>query len=220
MELEITIPSELSEITLAQYQKYAKLNFDDNAESSFLMHKTIEAFCNLKLENIAKIKYSDARSIVNHINKLFEPKQELIPTFKMHGVEFGFVPQLDDMTLGEYIDLDENFNDWENMHKAMAVLFRPVTQKKGERYTIEEYDSTKNIEVMKQMPLDVVMGAMFFFYNLNNELLQTTLNFLEEAAEKELTTQQLDSLEKSGVGFKASIRSLKEMFPNLGLSLN
>ena len=58
----------------------------------------------------------------------------------MGGVEYGFIPVLDDMTLGEYVDLDENFTDWDKMHKAMSVLFRPIKLKKGDRYQIEEYD--------------------------------------------------------------------------------
>ena len=69
------------------------------------MHKTVEIFCDLNLKDIAKIKYIYVQEILNDINKLFESKQDLIPTFKMKGVEYGFVPVLDDMTLGEYIDL-------------------------------------------------------------------------------------------------------------------
>ena len=88
MKVEIQIPSSLSEITLEQYQKFAKLNTDENQESSFLMHKTVELFCNLNLKDIAKIKFIYVQEILNDINKLFESKQDLIPTFKMKGVEY------------------------------------------------------------------------------------------------------------------------------------
>ena len=163
MKVEIQIPSSLSEITLEQYQKFAKLNTEENQDTSFLMHKTVEIFCNLNLKDIAKIKYIYVQEILNDINKLFESKQDLKPTFTMKGVDYGFVPVLDDMTLGEYIDLDENFTDWDMMHKAMAVLYRPITLQKGDRYQIEEYDGLEKSELMKQMPLDIVMGCMFFF---------------------------------------------------------
>jgi len=220
MKLQIDIPESLNEITLGQYQKFAKLDILENKDTSFLMHKMIEIFCNLKLENIARIKYSDAAEIVQHINKLFEPKQNLIPTFTLQDVEFGIIPKLDDMTLGEYIDLDENLTDWDNMHRAMSVLYRPITFKKGERYNIEEYEGAINAEALKQMPLDVVMGAMVFFYNLENELAGITLNYLDHQAQTTLTTQQQDSLEENGAGFKASINWLKEMLPTLGRSLD
>lgn len=220
MKVDILVPSSLNEVTLEQYQKFAKINTEDNADTGFMMHKTVEIFCNLDLKDIAKIKYTYVQEILNDINRLFEPKQDLIPTFKMGGVEYGFIPVLDDMTLGEYVDLDENLTDWDSMHKAMAVLYRPITLTKGDRYQIEEYNGLDNAERMKKMPLDVVMGAMVFFYHLNSELLKTTLNFLEQEMDKEMTTQQLQHLGKSGDGIKASMELLKEMLPSLRISLN
>lgn len=220
MKVDILVPSSLNEVTLEQYQKFAKINTEDNADTGFMMHKTVEIFCNLDLKDIAKIKYTYVQEILNDINSLFEPKQDLIPTFKMGGIEYGFIPVLDDMTLGEYVDLDENLTDWDSMHKAMAVLYRPITLTKGDRYQIEEYNGLDNAERMKKMPLDVVMGAMVFFYHLNSELLKTTLNFLEQEMDKEMTTQQLQHLGKSGDGIKASMELLKEMLPSLRISLN
>ena len=220
MKVEIQIPSNLSEVTLEQYQKFTKLNTEANQDSSFLMHKTVEIFCNLNLQDIAKVKFTYVQEILNDINNLFDKKQDLIPTFTHRGIEYGLIPVLDDMTLGEYVDLDENFTDWDTMHKAMAVLYRPVTFKKGDRYQIEEYSGLDNAETMKQIPLDVVMGCMFFFWNLNEELLKTTLNYLNQEIPKELTTEQLQTLVKSGGGINQSMDSLKEMLDDLNISLN
>lgn len=220
MKVEILIPSSLREVTLEQYQKFARINTDDNQDTGFMMHKTVEIFCNLDLKDIAKIKFTSVQEILNDINRLFETKQDLIRTFTIGGKEYGFIPMLDDMTLGEYVDLDENFTDWDSMHKAMAVLFRPVTLKKGDRYQIQDYNGLELAEQMKMMPLDVVMGAMVFFYRLNNELLKTTLNFLEQEVGKEMTTQQQQHLGKNGDGIKASMELLKEMLPSLRISLN
>ena len=220
MKVEIQIPSNLSEVTLEQYQKFTKLNTEENQDSSFLMHKTVEIFCDLNLQDIAKVKFTYVQEILNDINNLFEKKQDLIPTFTHRGIEYGLIPVLDDMTLGEYVDLDENFTDWDTMHKAMTVLYRPVTFKKGDRYQIEEYNGLDNAETMKQIPLDVVMGCMFFFWNLNEELLKTTLNYLNQEIPKELTTEQLQTLVKSGGGINQSMDSLKEMLDDLNISLN
>ena len=220
MKVEIQIPSNLSEVTLEQYQKFTKLNTEENQDSSFLMHKTVEIFCDLNLQDIAKVKFTYVQEILNDINNLFEKKQDLIPTFTHRGIEYGLIPVLDDMTLGEYVDLDENFTDWDTMHKAMTVLYRPVTFKKGDRYQIEEYNGLDNAETMKQIPLDVVMGCMFFFWNLNEELLKTTLNYLSQEIPKELTTEQLQTLGKSGGGINHSMDSLKEMLDDLNISLN
>ena len=220
MKVKIQIPNSLSEITLEQYQKFTKINTEENQDSSFLMHKTVELFCNLNLQDIAKIKFIYVQEIISDINNLFEPKQELVTTFTMDGIEYGIIPVLDDMTLGEYIDLDENFIDWDTMHKAMAVLYRPVSFKKGNRYQIEDYNGLEGAEIMKQMPLNIVMGCMFFFYNLNNELLKTTLNYLSQEIPKQLTTEQLQTLEKSGDGTTASGNYLAQMLKELNISLN
>ena len=215
MKVDILVPTSLSEITLEQYQKFEVLNTDENQDTNFLMHKMVEIFCNLDLKDVAKIKFNSVREILSDLNKLFDTKQDLITKFTLKDVKYGFIPELDEMTLGEYIDLDENFTSWNSMHKAMAVLYRPISIEKGDKYQIEDYEGLKEADTMKQMPLDVVMSSMVFFYRLNNELLQTTLNYLNKEIPKELTMEQRQTLAKSGVGIKASMESLKEMLQNM-----
>jgi len=215
MKVDIYVPTSLSEITLEQYQKFEKINTEDNQDTNFLMHKTVEIFCNLDLKDVAKIKFNSVKSIIDDLNNLFVKSSELIPTFKMGGLEYGFIPVLDDMTLGEYIDLDDTFGGWDTMHKAMSVLYRPITLERNGKYQIEEYKGGDNADDMKRMPLDVVMSAMVFFWNLNNELLQTTLNYLSKELPNQMSTEQHMALAKSGVGIKASMESLKGMLPSL-----
>jgi hypothetical protein len=215
MKVNITIPTNLSEITLQQYQKFNKINTEENQDTNFLMHKTVEIFCNLDLKDIAKIKVHSVKAVLKDIDNIFAEKPNLITTFTLNNIEYGFIPKLDDITLGEYIDLDESFTDWNNMHKAMSVLYRPITMKKDGKYLIEDYNGTDNAETMKQMRLDIVMGAMVFFYHLNNELLQTILNYLNREIPNQMNTEQLQILEKNGDGINQSMDLLKEMLPNL-----
>ena len=212
MKVEINVPDSLNEITLAQYQRFEKLNIEENQGSTFLLQKMVEIFCNLDLKDVAEIKYKSVQEIAVHLNTVFDTKHSLIPTFNLRGVEYGFIPVLDDMTLGEYVDLDENLGDWQSMHKAMSVLYRPITFKKGHKYTIEKYKGMNDI--MKEAPLDVVFSAMVFFWNLNNELITTILNYLQKEVDN-LTTQQKERLEASGVGINQSMESLKGMLPSL-----
>tara|TARA_Y100000114_G_scaffold3522_1_gene2876 strand:+ start:1406 stop:2059 length:654 start_codon:yes stop_codon:yes gene_type:complete len=215
MKVKIQVPTSLSEITLEQYQKFNKINTEENQNTNFILHKTVEIFCGLDLKDIAKIKVHSVKSVIKDIDNVFSEKPDLIPTFKLKGVEYGFIPKLDDISLGEYIDLDDSLTDWETMHKAMSVLYRPVTMRKGDKYLIEEYNGTDDAESMKQMRLDVVMGSIVFFYNLNNELLQTILNYLNREVPNQMNTLQLQTLERSGVGINQSMDLLKEMLPNL-----
>lgn len=214
MKVDIYIPDELSDITLEQYQKFAKLNTEENQNTNFLLHKMVEIFCRLDLKDIARIKFNYVTQIVNDLNNIFNTKTKLIPTFKMKGVEYGMIPKLDDITLGEYIDLDNNISDWETMHKAMAVLYRPIELKKDHRYQIKEYTGEEDAGVFKDMPLDVVMGCLVFFWSLSEELLQITLKYLAKEMKDNLTFQQRQILEESGVGINQSMAWLKEMLPS------
>ena len=214
MKLNIQVPQTLNDVTLGQYQKFAKLNTEENNNTNFLLHKMVEIFCNIDLKDIARIKFTYVQAIINELNKMFDEKTPLVSTFQLHGVEYGFIPKLDDITLGEYIDLDNTLSDWQQMHKAMSVLYRPVTIKKNNRYQVEPYTGDENEDIFLHMPLDVVMGALLFFWNLSNELLQITLNYLSEEMKENLTTQQRQILEQSGAGINQFTESLKGILPN------
>ena len=163
MKIELTIPTDLNEISLGQYQKFIKIA-EDNKNSEFMLHKMIEIFCSVDLKNVAKIKHKDLTEITEKISALFSKKQDLVQRFKIDEIEFGFIPNFDEITSGEYMDLDTYITDWGNMHKAMAILFRPIVKKAGNRYEIADYNGTNEYgDIMKRMPLDAVMGSMVFF---------------------------------------------------------
>lgn len=215
MRVEINIPSGLEDITLEQYQKFNKVNIEDNQDSSFLLHKTVEIFCGLDLKETLKIKFNSVSTIIEKLNGIFKETPKLTTTFTFKGVEYGFIPNLDDMTLGEYVDLDSTFGDWESMHKAMSVLYRPITTKSKGRYLIEDYEGFKNSELFKELPLSIVFGTTVFFYSLSNELLGTTLNFLKRELPESLTSQERHSLERNMDSIKVYTESLKETFYGL-----
>lgn len=214
MKLEIQIPTELNEIKLIQYQKFLSIA-KDNPEGEFLQQKMVQLFCNIDLKDVASIKYSEVNNITNRLGAMFSKDHKLVQRFILGGVEFGFIPNLEEISFGEYTDLDTYINDWDNMHKAMAVLYRPIKQKFKHTYSIEEYNgSITYSDVMKHAPLDAVLGATIFFYNLGNELLRSTLNYLENNQEIQTILNQ-HNLEKDGVGIQASMLLLKETLENL-----
>ncbi len=129
----------------------------------------------------------------------------------------GFIPKLDDMSLGEYVDIEHTISDWQEIHKAMGVLYRPVNFKQKDKYTIAPYKPSDEVrELMREMPMDVVMGAMVFFYNLGIELSRASLSYLEKQIKKMPRTSQLvQALEKNGDGINQFMDSLKETSQNL-----
>lgn len=214
MKLELNIPTHLKEIKLLQYQKFLKVA-KENEESEFLHQKMVQIFCGIDLKDVASIKRKDVATITSNLGELFNSNHKFISRFKIGGAEFGFIPNLDDMTQGEYVDLDTYITDWDEMHKAMAVLFRPITNKVGDRYQIEEYKgSITYSDVMRHAPLDVVLGAVVFFYHLGNELLKSTVNYLEEKQMKTGIASK-HNLEKGGDGTLQSMLLLRETLDDL-----
>lgn len=213
MKVSLYVPEGLNEITLDQYQKFLRLDTEDKP-NSYLFQKVIEIFCNVNLKDIAEFKYSDISSIANEISSMFEQDTPFVPTFTMNNVEYGFIPKLDDMSLGEYIDVDNYFHDWTTMHKAMAVLFRPIKYRKGNKYLIEDYDPDVDKNKMKSMPLNVVLGAKVFFYTIAIELLNHIPNYLS-LHQEDLTLQQKQILARSGDGIRVFTDLLEATFPNL-----
>ena len=217
MKVELTVPSNLSEISLKQYQKFLKLQ-ESNENSYFLQCKMIEVFCNLDAKSVRLLKISDADRVVDIINNMFEAKPDLIRTFKIGGVEYGIIPDLDEISLGEYIDLDTYIGDWQNMQIAMNVLYRPISKKIGNKYLIKEYALDAK-EKLEEIPMDVVLGSIFFLWNLGIDLSKTMVNYLETPQMDSLMQEQI--FQESMDGFKASsLHSLKTILEELKISLN
>jgi len=216
MKIEINVPTSLSEITLGQYQKFLKIA-EENPDGNFLDAKMIEIFCGIPLSDSYKLKVSSVRAITDIITEMLQEKPKQRTFFELNGVEYGFIPDLDEMSLGEYIDLDNNITNWETMQVAMNVLFRPVKIKKANKYSIEDY-MVEGSDDLKQMPLDAVISSIFFLHNLGIELSIHTMNYSQSQTEEGL--QGVQTSEQSGVGINQFTDSLTEILQNLKISLN
>jgi len=217
MKIEVTIPNNLNEITLGQYQKFLSIA-ENNKEGEFLNAKMIEIFCGISLADTYKLKMSSVTAILDILNDMLEQKPQHIVQFKMNGVKYGFIPDLDELSLGEYIDLDNNISKWDQIHIAMNVLYRPIKDSKGNNYNIKDYD-TSDSDKMKNMPLGAAMGSIFFFYNLGLELSRNTILYSNNQAEMEGIREQLTS-QQNGDGTNQFMDSLTEILQNLKISLN
>jgi len=211
MELKVIVPTTLSEITLEQYQRFARLEGDDE----FLTKKALEIFCNVPIDELPNIRFKDISGVSKHLNAMMKEKPSLTQRFTLNGQEFGFIPNLEEITYGEFVDLDSYMTDIQELHKTMSVLYRPVVQRAGKRYAIEKYESAnKYCDEMKQAPMNVVMGSILFFWTLGSELLSSMLTSLEKEMANQ-TTLPNPNLDKGGDGTTLSIHSLKVMLEDL-----
>lgn len=177
--MTIKIPEELNDLTLKQWQEITAIGEDVDKE--FYMYRILNIVYNIKGVKIENIKNYDIELMADAIRTILEQKPVFKNRFMMGDVEYGFIPNFDNITFGELIDLDE-YSEKEDYHKLMSILFRPITKKQtGKRYKIAKY---KGVGDLSGMPLGVALGAVSFFLMLGAQLVSVTLNSLtaEEVA--------------------------------------
>ena len=219
MKLEINVPTTLNEIPLKSYQEFLKVQEGSNDEE-FIAQKMIQIFCGIELKDIVKMKLTSLNELIVHFKNLFEQKPKFQPTFKIGTQEFGFITNLEEISFGEYVDLENNLLKWENYHKAMAVMYRPIKMKFKDKYEIVDYKPMEEMhELMKFTPVDIAISSSIFFWNLGSELLTATLTYLERQIKmnKKVQTSLANklNLENNGVGTSQFMHSLKETLQDL-----
>jgi len=170
LDIQVKVPARLEYISLDKYQRYMQVveNVDKDADegNDFLNLKALEIFCGLELKETYKLPMSAFTSILQQLSLCFSEDTPLVKRFSIRGtdgaiIEFGFHPNLKNISFGEYVDLDNYIGDWKTIHKAMAVLYRPVIGSKKDMYRIEDYEgSDKYADLLKYMPSSIALGAM------------------------------------------------------------
>ena len=193
--MKITVPESIADIKLHQFQKYSILLDRTDLTPDQFNKRKVEIFTGLERNRLDLISQKDYKEIVEQIDIALNQTVEFKHTFFMEDVEFGFIPNLDKITAGEYRDLSLYGVDVNEMHKLMAVLFRPIKKKDilG-NYSIINYEGTERYAmIMKYMPLSIVNGALVFFSSLANELVNYTQKYMtveQVKAEQPSTTLQ------------------------------
>ena len=218
MKIDITLPTDLSEIPLSRYQTFIDMQ-DKSNDEEFIAQKMIQIFCGIELKEVMNIQLKDLNELIVHFTEVFKQKPKLRRHFKLGEHTFGFIPNLEHISFGEYVDIEHNLQDWKTYHKAMAVMFRPIKEKYKDKYSIIEYEPNEDMqELMRFAPLDVAISASVFFWSLGSELLQATLTYLknELTKSKDLTNFRKEfSLENNGVGIHQYMDSLETTLQSL-----
>jgi hypothetical protein len=194
-EVKVILPENARELTVEQYQKFLKVEGDE----TFMTLKALELFANIPLKVAYAMKAEDILDISQHILSIVGGKHPLVKRLSFRGKEYGFVPNLEEMSFGEYIDLDSYLSDMQQLHKTVGVLYRPIVKEKGDLYEIEPYKGTDGYA---DFPLDVALGATLFFYRLSNKLLRDTQTSLEGEKKENLISQPPLTSVESGDGME------------------
>ena len=118
--------------------------------------------------------------------------QSLVVKFKHNKKTYAINPNFDDLTMAEWVDLD-----CDDVLKQISILYRPIKHKLFKKYTIEPYKADISIydDMKEWLTLDIYLGFINFFLNLNKELLNYTLNSLME--DQDLSQEQRKTLQTS-----------------------
>ena len=200
------VPNSLQEITIDNYIKAIDIIENEDVELAVML-RLLNLFSRLSLEQLVEQPLAELDKNYQQIAKVLNEKPKFQKTFFLDGKEYGFIPNLEQMKSGEYIDLTNNLG--KDILAAMAVMYRPITRKFKDVYDIEKYKGTDNKEIFKNAPISVYLGAQVFFWNLTNDLLKLMPQFLEQ----ELTEDQKADLEKNGVG----LSQLSELVESIDL---
>ena len=154
------VPQNLSEITIEKYIK--AINIIENEDVDLgIMLRLLNLFTGKSIEQLMEYPLSELDKNYQHIAKVLNEKPTFENTFFLDGKEYGFIPNLEQMKSGEYIDLTNNLG--KDIIASMAVMYRPITRKYRDVYDIEKYDGTDNKEIFKNASISVYLGAQVFF---------------------------------------------------------
>ena len=188
---EFKLISSWSDVNLETWLKLIEFETGSKTQEA---EGTIAALSDMSKQLINQLSLKDVAVIMEKIAD-FQAGQDssLKKIIEIEGVEYGFHPNLDDITLGEYADLETFIKNGIEQHlpEVMAVLYRKVTEKTDSGvYTIEKYggDLTIRAEQMKKMSAEQVQSALVFFYNFVSVLSVTLESYLTKKL-KETKTQ-------------------------------
>ena len=179
---KVKLTLDYSTITVKQYVDFITNEGNEIGQVSAIMGQTKDYVRQLSPEDITKV--IDAFKSV--IEKPVAEHQH-----KWKG--YGFVPDVNKISFGEWLDLESNCKDFpKNLNKILSILYRPISSEIGNKYKIEPYtaEHLTNADQFNEMPLSIANGALVFFSNIENELLNRSLEFLDTT----MTTEMMKAI--------------------------
>jgi len=203
---EIKIPKTLNDITLDSWMKWQEV--DKEADTDFVNRRALSIFYGIRSDHFDGLKVKDIEYLIGVLNNIFEQKPVMQQTFVLKGIEYGLIPNFDNMTFGEFIDLDK-YSAEKDRFRLMSILYRPVIKKSGRRYRIEKYKGSD--DNLRDMPLGIMLGCLAFFLSIANQLLTAILKSTKEEHPQEWK----QALAKNGDGMEVLMLSQEGLFGNI-----
>ena len=222
----ITVPEKWSEVKYKDYYRFVKsVEGVDEEDQNTIVEMALLYLCGLMPEYLYSLPKSTYIEIVDGITKLLNDQnnQKLHSKINIAGVDYGFDPNLQEMSYGMYLDLTAYSKDfWANMPIIASILYRPIDYSMGNSYNTKKYMGTNDevVSVFKEhLTMDTCLGMLGFFLTLQSELVKASLTSSLKAAKKIMADKgiihQLEDSQISGEHIKHSLHLLEEISQNL-----
>lgn len=218
MNITYKIPESKSDITVKQYIQIANLykQAEEN-EVEVNEHHLISICLGVSVDVVSKLPITEYNLASENIAKALKEEVVMPLTFNLNGITYGFIPDIEDITIGEYSTLDTLMKDAnKNACEILNVLYRPIVKEKvykslfskreNKRYTIKPYNPNKDVSVFEYLPCSVFESSLLFFYSLGNDLLNATLKYTREELEK----KEVEDSGRNGDGIRRLIHTLQQ----------
>ena len=179
---EFKLISKWEDVTL---EKWIKLIDFKKGTKTKEAEETIALLSNIPKDIINQLELKDVVLIMAKVVE-YQDKQNssLKRIIKIDEEDFGFHPDLEAITLGEFADLEQfiKLGIEKHLPEIMAILYRPIVDREGKLYAIEPYSGNIKLraEKMKKMSAEQVQSALVILYLLGNVFLMITESFLAE----------------------------------------
>jgi hypothetical protein len=167
----INVPEEM---TIGMYQQINQ--FPDKYKNPLHL---ISLYTNLTIHELKNYKKEQVELIEAFLSsKVQYPEtDQIVMTFEHNGVEYGLENDWSKLAYGAWVDFEVYCSDeqiFNNLHKIMAVLYRPVISKDKKnpmKYKIEPYkseDIEDRAELFRTVPVSIWLSASVFFLEVAN----------------------------------------------------
>ena len=182
--IQVEALTDWKDVTLRKYLEMTKeidsYKDDEEAMTTLMLHH----LAGIPYDVIPNISAESYNLLKNKLSKFMTPEETELQRFiTIDGVEYGFEPNLSKMTYGAYADISkyDTLTIDKNWAKIMSILYRPVVKKdKLDLYQIKQYDGNIEEDKWLNITMDIHFGCLFFFINLQMDLLKDTLKSLTE----------------------------------------
>jgi hypothetical protein len=159
-------------LTIEQYQNL-KRNMETYKDDPTAV---LSLYTNIPVRKLKNLPFEQVKFVQEYITTQFTDKSisdELHNVFTHNGVEYGLENNWQKLAWGAWVDLEVFSSEdiEENIHLLMSVLYRPIKERKKNKYVLEAYDADTIEERANEfliLPVNYWFGvSVFFFITVN-----------------------------------------------------